>query len=148
MNITKHAASKEASDHLERARRALDDAHRDGLNADEVLRNPHVQASHLRVAREEINKALAIIEQTRWRTQPHSPRTRPSEKAPDRQIGRPTPNASKAGKQEAKGASRLALGRGDGKGRPGNTPKKKAPFSAKSARAMLLSQGKRRSRKR
>ena len=55
MNVTKHAASKEASDHLERARRALDDAHRDGLNAAEVLRNPHVQASHLRVAREEIN---------------------------------------------------------------------------------------------
>ena len=68
MNITKHAASKDASDHLQRARRALDDAHRDGLNADDVLRNPHVQASHLRVAREEINKALAIIEQTRWQT--------------------------------------------------------------------------------
>ena len=66
MIITKHAASKDASDHLERARRALDDAHRDGLNADDVLRNPHVQASHLRVAREEINKALAIIERTRW----------------------------------------------------------------------------------
>ena len=67
---------------------------------------------------------------------------------PERQIGRPTPNASKAGRQEAKGASRLALGRGDGKGRPGNTLKKKAPFSAKSARAMVLSQGKHRSRTR
>ena len=53
---------------MERARRTLDDAHRDGLNADDVLRNPHVQASHLRVAREEINKALTIIEQTRWQT--------------------------------------------------------------------------------
>ena len=105
----------------------VDTTHKYGLNADDVLRSPHVRASHLRVAaREEINKTLAIIEQTRWRTQPHSPRARPSEKAPDRQIGRPTPNASKAGKQEAKGASRLALGRGDGKGRPGNTPKKKA----------------------
>jgi hypothetical protein len=70
MLITKQAASKDASDHLERARRALDVAHRDGLNADGVLRNPHVQASHLKVAREEINKALDIIEQMRWRTSP------------------------------------------------------------------------------
>jgi hypothetical protein len=68
MNIHRHAASKDVSDHLERARQALDDAHRDGLNADGVLRNPHVQASHLKVAREEINKALAAIEGTRWQT--------------------------------------------------------------------------------
>jgi hypothetical protein len=66
MSITKHAASKDASDNLERARIALDVAHRDGLNADGVMRNPHVQASRLKVAREEINKALAIIERTRW----------------------------------------------------------------------------------
>ena len=66
MIITKQAASKDASGHLERARWALDDAHRDGLNADGVLRNPQVQASHLKVAREEINKALAMIERTRW----------------------------------------------------------------------------------
>jgi hypothetical protein len=64
--VAKHAASKDASDHLQRARIALDVAHRDGLNAEGVLRNPHVQASHLKVAREEINKALAIIEGT-WR---------------------------------------------------------------------------------
>ena len=148
MIITKQAASKDASDHLERARTALYVVHRDGLNDDGVLRNPHVQASHLRIAREEINKALAIIEQTRWRgiegfgsRQPHNPRARPSEKAPDRQIGRPTPNASKVGKPEAKGASRLALGRRD-------TPKKNPPISAKSVRAMVRSQGKRRARTR
>jgi hypothetical protein len=64
--LTKHAASQDASDHLQRALIALDVAHRDGLNADGVLRNPHVQASRLKVAREEINKALAIIERTRW----------------------------------------------------------------------------------
>jgi hypothetical protein len=64
--LTKHAASKEASDHMQRARIALDVAHREGLNADGVLRNPHVQASHLKVAREEISKALAIMEGTRW----------------------------------------------------------------------------------
>jgi hypothetical protein len=64
--LTKHAASKDASDHMQRARTALDVAHREGLNADGVLRNPQVQASHLKVAREEINKALAIIERTRW----------------------------------------------------------------------------------
>ena len=73
--LNKHAASTEQSarlpllplrDHMERARIGLESAHREGLNAAEVLRNPHVQASHLRVAREEINKAIAIIEQTRW----------------------------------------------------------------------------------
>ena len=64
--LSKHAASTEASDHMQRARIALHAAHREGLNADGVLRNPHVQASHLKVAREEINRALAIIEQTRW----------------------------------------------------------------------------------
>jgi hypothetical protein len=64
--LTKQAASKDARDHMERARIGLDSAHREGLNAAEVLRNPQVQASHLKVAREEINKALAIIEQTRW----------------------------------------------------------------------------------
>ena len=56
---TKLAASQDASDHIHRARVALDSAHRDGLNANGVLRNPHVQASHLKVAREEISKALA-----------------------------------------------------------------------------------------
>ena len=37
-------------------------AHRDGLNDAGVLSNPHIQAAHLKIAREEINKALAIIE--------------------------------------------------------------------------------------
>jgi hypothetical protein len=64
--ITKHAASNDARDHMERARLALESARRDGLNAVGVLRNPHVQAAHLKVSREEINKALAIIERTRW----------------------------------------------------------------------------------
>jgi hypothetical protein len=64
--VTKDAASKDARDHMERARSALENAHRDGLSAAGVLRNPHVQAAHLKVAREEINKALAIIERTRW----------------------------------------------------------------------------------
>ena len=58
MLITKQAASKDARDHMERARIGLESAHREGLNAAEVLRNPQVQVSHLKVAREEINKAL------------------------------------------------------------------------------------------
>jgi hypothetical protein len=64
--LTKQAASKGARDHMERAGIGLESAHREGLNAAEVLRNPHVQASHLKIAREEINKALVIIERTRW----------------------------------------------------------------------------------
>jgi hypothetical protein len=64
--ITKQAASKDARDHMERARLALESARRDGLSVAGVLRNPHVQAAHLKVAREEIKKAIAIIERTRW----------------------------------------------------------------------------------
>ena len=47
--LNKHAASKDARDHMERARIGLESAHREGLNAAEVLRNPHVQASHLKL---------------------------------------------------------------------------------------------------
>jgi hypothetical protein len=65
--LTKQAASKEVTEHMQRARLALDSAHRYSLNAEGVLRNPPLQASHLKIAREEINKALAIIEQ-RWRS--------------------------------------------------------------------------------
>ena len=48
---------------MERARSALESARRDGLNDAGVLRNPHVPAAHSEIAREEINKALAITEQ-------------------------------------------------------------------------------------
>ena len=61
--ITNDAVSDDACDHMERARSALESARRDGLNEAGVLRNPHVPAAHLKIAREEINKALAIIEQ-------------------------------------------------------------------------------------
>jgi len=59
-------ASHVASTHINRAQAALENARRDGVNAAGALRNPHVQAAHLKVAREEINKALAIIERVRW----------------------------------------------------------------------------------
>jgi hypothetical protein len=65
--LTKQAASKEITEHMQRARLALDSAYRYSLNAEGILRNPPLQASHLIFAREEINKALAIIEQ-RWRS--------------------------------------------------------------------------------
>jgi hypothetical protein len=64
--LTKQAASKEVTDRVHRARVALDSAHRHSLNAEDVLRNPQVQATHLKVAREEINKALDIIDRE-WR---------------------------------------------------------------------------------
>ena len=126
----------------------LDTTHKYGLNADDVLRSPHVRASHLRVAaREEINKTLAIIEQTRWRTQPHSPRARPSEKRPTGRSGapRPMPPRLESRKRRARagshsGAAMVKVVRA--------TPPKRKPFSAKSVRAMVVSRGKRRSRKR
>ena len=64
--MTKLSASGDTSTHMQRARAALESAQREGLNSAGVLRNPQVQAAHLRVARDEIDKALAIIARMRW----------------------------------------------------------------------------------
>ena len=61
------AATRHVLDHVDRARGALDDFRRDGINAEGVLTSPHFQAASLKVAHEELNKAIAIIERTKWR---------------------------------------------------------------------------------
>ena len=44
--LTKQAASKEVTEHMQRARIALDSAHRYSLNAEGVLRNPPHSRHH------------------------------------------------------------------------------------------------------
>jgi hypothetical protein len=39
---------------------------RDGISADGVLMKPVFQAAALKAAREELSKAIAIIERTKW----------------------------------------------------------------------------------
>jgi len=60
-------ATRQVLDHVDRACGSLDDFRRDGINAEGVLTSPHFQGASLKVAREELNKAIAIIGRTKWR---------------------------------------------------------------------------------
>ena len=51
---------------VDRAQDATRDFWRDGVNAEGVLMRPLFQAQSLRAAREELSKAIAIIESTKW----------------------------------------------------------------------------------
>ena len=58
-------------EHVDRAQDAIRDFWRDGVNAEGVLMRPRFQAAALKAAREELAKAIAIIERTKWeRTEP------------------------------------------------------------------------------
>ena len=55
-------------EHIKRARDALDNFDTDGETPDGVLKHPPMQTAALKVAREELRKAIALIERTQWRT--------------------------------------------------------------------------------
>jgi hypothetical protein len=52
--------------HVERARDSLKHIRADNVSADGVFIHPQMQAVSLKVAREELNKAIALMERTRW----------------------------------------------------------------------------------
>ena len=54
--------SRQVLDHVERARVALDEFRSDGISAEGELMRPHFQGAALKVAREELTKAIAIID--------------------------------------------------------------------------------------
>ena len=64
MTEKRSAATNEVLRHVARAREALDRLDRD-VNSDGVLANPQVQGVALKVAAEEIRKAIAVFERTR-----------------------------------------------------------------------------------
>jgi hypothetical protein len=66
MTEKRSAATNQVLRHVQRAREALDRLDRD-VNSDGVLGNPQVQGLALKVAAEEIRKALAVFERTRWK---------------------------------------------------------------------------------
>ena len=66
MTAKHEKATRQVLDHVGRARGALDDFRRDGISAEGVLTSPIFQCASLTVAREELNKAIAIIERTKW----------------------------------------------------------------------------------
>jgi hypothetical protein len=52
--------------HVERARVSLKGVHASNLSTDGVFFNPPMTLTSLKVAREELNKAIAVMERTRW----------------------------------------------------------------------------------
>jgi hypothetical protein len=66
MSDKQSKATDQAREHVDRAQDAIRDFWRDGISADGVLMRPHFQAASLKVAREELSKAIAIIERTKW----------------------------------------------------------------------------------
>jgi hypothetical protein len=63
----KATASQHVLQHVGRAETALANFHRDGTRSDGVLRNPKYQLTALKLAREELSKAISILEADRWR---------------------------------------------------------------------------------
>jgi hypothetical protein len=66
---TREKATRQVLQHVARARQALDDFHNDGVSAEGVLMRSHFQSAVLKVAREELQQAIAIIERTKWGAQ-------------------------------------------------------------------------------
>jgi hypothetical protein len=54
-------------EHVERAGDAIKTFHTDGVNPQSVLAHPQFQAAALKVAREELAKAIALIERAKWK---------------------------------------------------------------------------------
>jgi hypothetical protein len=52
--------------YVERAKDALRNIHGDNLSSDGVFMHPQMQIVSLKVAREELNKAIALMERARW----------------------------------------------------------------------------------
>ena len=52
--------------HVARAKDALRHIHGDNLSSDGVFMHPQMQLVSLKVAREELNMAIALMEQARW----------------------------------------------------------------------------------
>jgi hypothetical protein len=53
-------------EHIERADDAVKNFRENGVNDAGVLTHPAFQAAALKVAREELQKAIALIERTKW----------------------------------------------------------------------------------
>jgi hypothetical protein len=53
-------------EHVERARDAIKTFHTDAVTPQAVLAHPSFQAAALKVAREELSRAITLIERTKW----------------------------------------------------------------------------------
>lgn len=53
-------------EHVQRADDAVTNFRTDGVTAEGILTHPKFQAAALRVARAELDRAIALIERTKW----------------------------------------------------------------------------------
>jgi len=60
-------ATRQVLEHVQRAREALEEFREDGISAEGELTRPVFQNAALKVAREELTKAIAIIDRTAWK---------------------------------------------------------------------------------
>jgi len=60
-------ATQHVVEHIQRVQQTITEFVND-ISADGVLLRPHFQAAAFKVAREDLGKAIAIIEQTKWGT--------------------------------------------------------------------------------
>lgn len=61
-------ATVKVLDHVQRAREALKEFSADGARTHGVLANPRLQCTSLKWAQEELQRAILIIQQTKWRS--------------------------------------------------------------------------------
>ena len=59
-------ATTQVLSHVERAKDSLKNIRADNLSSDGVFMHPQMQLVSLKVAREELNKAIGLMERTRW----------------------------------------------------------------------------------
>jgi hypothetical protein len=67
MATSKAIEAEQIIAHVRRAENSIANFHRDGTRADGVLRNPKQQATALKLAREALSKAIAMLEHDKWR---------------------------------------------------------------------------------
>jgi hypothetical protein len=63
----KETESEQVLGHVKRAETSIGNFRREGTTSEGALRNPKIQAAALRLAREELGKAIAILEHAKWR---------------------------------------------------------------------------------
>jgi hypothetical protein len=66
MTDTRSKATDQVREHVNRVQDTLSEYRRDGINANGILTRPLFRAASLKAAREELSRAIAIIERTRW----------------------------------------------------------------------------------
>ena len=63
---TRETATGQVLGHVERARTSIRGVAAGNLSTDGVFFNPPMTLTSLKIAREELNKAIAVMERTKW----------------------------------------------------------------------------------